>query len=89
MRNRFLVVCVALLAAAVAGTASAQTGEIGGRVVYENAPLPGVTVTATSPAMQGQRTTFTNEQGDYIIKALPAGDYKIRFEIASRGPSTR
>jgi hypothetical protein len=81
MRLRFFATCVAILAMTVAGTALAQTGEIGGRVIYEGQPLPGVTVTASSPALQGQKTTVTNAQGDYIIKALPGGDYKIRFEI--------
>lgn len=80
-RRLMFTLWIVLLAAAA--TVSAQTGEINGRVVYEDAPLPGVTVTATSPALQGQRATFTNEQGDYIIKALPAGDYQIRFEIPS------
>ncbi len=81
--QRRLMILVCVLICAAAGTAGAQSGEINGRVIYENAPLPGVTVVASSPALQGQRTTFTNAQGDYIIKALPAGDYQIRFEIAS------
>ncbi|HSN55398.1 MAG TPA: TonB-dependent receptor [Candidatus Sulfomarinibacteraceae bacterium] len=79
--KRRLMFTLCILVCAAAATVSAQTGEINGRVVYENAPLPGVTVTATSPALQGQRATVTNEQGDYIIKALPAGDYRIRFEV--------
>jgi hypothetical protein len=83
MNKRFHVFCVAL-ALAIAAVASAQVGsELKGRVIYENAPLPGVTVTVGSPAMQGQKVTVTNSQGDYIFKALPAGDYKVRFELES------
>ena len=44
-------------------------------------PIEGVTVTATSPALQGQKVTVTNVQGDYLIKFLPAGTYTVRFEL--------
>jgi len=83
MRNR-LTISLVILALAIAGTASAQMGsELKGRVIFDNAPMPGVTVTLTSPALQGQKAAVTNAQGDYIFKALPAGDYKVRFELAS------
>jgi hypothetical protein len=74
---------VAILVLAIAGTADAQTGSIQGRVIYQDAPMPGVQVTVTSPALQGQQATVTNAEGDYKIPFLPAGDYKVRFEIAS------
>ncbi len=80
MRCRVLtILCVVVLAAA--GNAAAQTGELSGRVIYEEQSMPGVTVTISSPALQGQQVAVTNAQGDYIFKALPAGDYKVRFEI--------
>jgi outer membrane receptor protein involved in Fe transport len=84
MRYRFTT-CLVILALACAGTAVAQlTGsDLTGRVIYQDGGMPGVTVTVTSPALQGQRITVTNAQGDYIIKALPAGEYKIRFELAT------
>jgi outer membrane receptor for ferrienterochelin and colicin len=83
MHNR-LTTCLVILALALAGTASAQMGsELKGRVIYENEGMPGVTVTISSPALQGQKVTVTNAQGDYIFKALPAGDYQVRFELAS------
>ena len=83
MRYR-LTICLAVLVLAFAGTVSAQMGsELNGRVLYEDAPLPGVMVTINSPALQRQQATVTNAQGDYIFKALPAGDYKVRFELAS------
>jgi hypothetical protein len=82
MRNR-LTTCLVILALAWAGAAVAQTGsDLTGRVIYEDAGLPGVRVLVSSPALQGQRSTVTNQQGDYIIKALPPGDYKILFELA-------
>ncbi|MCG6949730.1 MAG: TonB-dependent receptor, partial [Acidobacteria bacterium] len=84
MRYRFTT-CLVILALACAGTAVAQTSgsNLTGRVTYEGSGMPGVTVSVTSPALQGQRITVTNSQGDYQIKALPAGDYKVRFELAS------
>ena len=84
MRNR-LTVCLVVLALATAGTAVAQTSgsSLSGRVIYEDAPLPGVTVTLSSPALQGQQLTVTNAQGDYIFKGLPGGDYKVQFELPS------
>ena len=45
-------------------------------------PAP-LTVTVTSPALQGTRATTTNAQGDYILKSLPAGEYRVRFELAT------
>jgi hypothetical protein len=73
-----------VLALAIAGTASAQvTGSIQGRVIYEDQPMPGVSVIVTSPALQGQQATVTNAQGDYKIPFLPAGAYNVRFQLAS------
>ena len=58
------------------------TGTLSGRVVdTENGPLPGVTVTAASPVLQGVRTAVTSANGDYIIPFLPAGDYTVTFEL--------
>ena len=82
MRYR-LTVCL-VLALALAGTASAQVnGSIQGRVIYEEQPMPGVTVTVTSPALQGQKIAVTNVQGDYKIPFLPAGDYRVQFSLAN------
>ena len=84
MQNRSTIFLV-ILALAFAGTAVAQTSgsNLTGRVIYEGAAMPGVTVTVSSPALQGTRVTATNAQGDYILKSLPAGEYRVRFELAS------
>jgi hypothetical protein len=73
-----------ILALATAGTAVAQTSgsNLTGRVIYQDAGMPGVTVTVTSPALQGQKATTTNAQGGYILKSLPPGEYKVRFALA-------
>jgi outer membrane receptor for ferrienterochelin and colicin len=74
----------ALLALATATTAWAQgnpTGTISGRVLSDAGPLPGVTVTATSPNLQGTRSAVTTENGDYILPLLPPGSYTVNFEL--------
>ena len=53
----------------------------------QNLPIPGVTVTATSPALQGARTTVTDQRGLYSLGALPAGTYRLQFELDAFAPS--
>jgi len=82
MSFRFLTMCGVIFAISMAGMAGAQTGSIQGRVIYQDQPMPGVTVSVTSPALQGQNATVTNVQGDYKIPFLPAGNYNVRFQLA-------
>ena len=72
-----------LLVASIAPAQTVPTGTLTGRVVDPAAlVMPGVTVTVTSPALQGARTAVTSANGDYIIPFLPAGDYKVVFELS-------
>jgi hypothetical protein len=48
------------------------------------APLPDVTVTVRSPALQGERTTRTAENGAYLFPALPPGHYTIHLDGVQR-----
>ncbi len=58
------------------------TGTVSGRVTAQDgAALPGVTVVATSPNLQGARTVVTGGSGDYILPFLPPGEYTIAFEL--------
>ncbi len=83
MRNRACVVITVLTCLLVAAPLLAQnpTGTITGRVTHQDAPMPGVTVTASSPAMQGDKVAITGEGGEYIFRFLPPGDYIISFAI--------
>ena len=86
MRTRFFLSLgiALLLTVTVSGVAlaqGAQTGSLNGKVISEGAGLPGVQVTVTSPSLQGERTAFTGEDGTYIIRALPPGEYKVLFEL--------
>ncbi len=70
--------------------AQSTTGTISGRVV--DAPglsVPGVTVVATSPNLQGARETVTSGNGDYILSLLPPGTYTVRFELTGFAPQAR
>lgn len=62
------------------------TANLTGKVTSGGADLPGVTVTITSPNMQGARTAITNVNGDYNFSAIPPGEYSVRFELESMQP---
>lgn len=82
-------VIVALVPAAAAQNLSSSS--IDGAVTDQSgAALPGVTVTATSPALQVQQlTTVTDGQGLYRFLDLPRGSYELRFELAGFEPLVR
>ena len=68
-----------------AGVASAQEGAgvIGQVTDASGAVLPGVTVTATSPALQVPSVVvITDERGDYRISPLPIGTFTIEYALA-------
>jgi hypothetical protein len=83
MRNRAFVFMILLGCVLIATPLLAQnpTGTITGRVSTEGGPLPGVTVTADSPAMQGQKVDITGGAGEYIFRFLPPGEYTISFAL--------
>ena len=70
-----LLVALSFSAPAFAqGGGASSTGTIQGRVAdAQGAVLPGVTVTATSPAMIQPQTTVTSETGNYRFPAVPPG----------------
>jgi len=66
-----------------AAVASAQTtANLTGAVTSGGSPLPGVTVTITSPNLQGERTTYSDANGNYNFASIPPGDYTVRFELS-------
>ena len=68
-----------------AGAAFGQefTGNIDGRVDdASGAVIPGVSITLTSPAIQGSRQAVSGEAGNYQFRLLPAGTYAVKFELA-------
>jgi hypothetical protein len=69
--------------AAAQGGGASSTGTIQGRVTdAQGAVLPGVAVTATSPALIQPQTTVTSETGNYRFPAVPPGTYELVYELA-------
>jgi hypothetical protein len=65
------------------GGGASSTGTIQGRVAdAQGAVLPGVTVTATSPALIQPQTTVTSETGNYRFPAVPPGNFELTYELA-------
>jgi outer membrane receptor protein involved in Fe transport len=81
-KDVILVALAACLLVAAGAWAQMPTGTVAGRVADANGALPGVTVSATSPYLQGQRTAVTTESGDFIFPLLPPGTYLVKFELA-------
>ncbi len=62
------------------------TSSISGVVMGGDTALPGVTVTLSSPALQGTRVTTTGDGGGYNFGGLPPGRYQLRFELSGMAP---
>ncbi len=86
-----LVAVVAMAAPAFAqGGGASSTGSISGEIKdAQGGVLPGVTVTATSPAQIGALTAVTNEAGIYRFPAVPPGEYRLAYELAGFQSSVR
>ena len=83
----FLGLTAAVLLAMPAFPQGTLTGTISGQVVDPaGLALPGVTVTVSSPRLQGMRTVVSTNHGDYLFPALPSGEYTISFELAGFKP---
>ena len=93
--SRTVVAAIALMAVvAFEGRASAQfvsTASIEGTVADESGgALPGAAVTLTSPALQvADLTAVTNAEGRYRFAQLPAGTYRLRYELSGFQPVIR
>jgi len=89
MKGRGFQLAVALLAACLLATSAfaqgggaSSTGTINGKVTdASQAVLPGVTVTATSPALLGPQVSVTNAEGSYRFPGVPPGTYTVTFEL--------
>ena len=80
--SRALAAAALLLPAATALYAQ-TTGDIHGRVTETSGtPLPGVSIEATSPKLQGIRVEVSGLDGGYRVLAVPPGKYRIRASLA-------
>ncbi|MES1210934.1 MAG: carboxypeptidase-like regulatory domain-containing protein, partial [Acidobacteriota bacterium] len=91
IRRTAMLSCVVLLTLVFVTAASAQTtGSVAGRVTdSDGGVLPGVTVEARSPNLQGTRTDVTNESGQFRFTLLPPGTYTLNFNLQGFGVESR
>lgn len=61
---------------------SRETGSIEGKVTDdEGQPLPGVTITLSSPSLMGTRAAVTDDEGRYRFVALMPGTYAVEASL--------
>ena len=78
----FVALALALAASPAIWAQGVQTATLIGTVTdSEGTGLPGVTVRATSDVLQGDRTTVSGINGDYIMRGLPPGSYRVVFTL--------
>jgi len=80
--GKIFCILVAALLLTVPLMAQENAGTINGRVADNSgAVIPGVTVTLTSPAIQGEKNIVTDEAGLYRFILLPPGTYTVKYEL--------
>ena len=81
--QRLAALAFVALALCAVPAAAQTTGSINGGVADNTgAALPGVTVTAASPALMGVQTAVTSDRGAYRFPSLPPGTYRLTYELA-------
>jgi hypothetical protein len=81
-RLSVFAIAVLFLAGSIAYGQLVATGTMEGRVTdTDGAPLPGVSVEATSPRMVGSQSTVTDADGRYRLFSLPSGTYTLVFTL--------
>src|SRR5690348_8141378 len=88
-RMALLVVGLGLLASAPGWAQNVNSRLTGTAKDAQGAVLPGVTVTATSPALIGSQVTVTQANGTYLFPSLPSGTYTLKFELQGFQPFAR
>jgi hypothetical protein len=88
LRRSFLLFALLLT---LAGTLAAQTtGTLSGRVTDEDGgALPGATVEARSPSLQGSRVVATDGTGAWRLALLPPGEYTVTVTLQGFATETR
>jgi outer membrane receptor protein involved in Fe transport len=82
VNKRIFALTVAVLLLVGIPAFAQTTANLTGTVTSDKAPLPGATITISSPAMQGARTAVTGPNGDYNFAAVPPGNYVVTIELA-------
>ncbi|HEY0157468.1 MAG TPA: TonB-dependent receptor [Thermoanaerobaculia bacterium] len=83
--KRIPLVLAALILVSFAAVAQ-TTSNLTGTVTLDNGPLPGATITITSPALQGTRVAVSDVNGNYNFGGIPPGTYNV--EVSMEGMSS-
>ena len=82
--HTFVAAIVVCLGASAAFAQGQQYGTVSGRASSaDGLPLPGVSVTVSSEALQGTRTAITDINGVYSLPGLAPGQYVVTFKLDS------
>jgi hypothetical protein len=82
MKKHPLIFALILILVTAGLRAQELTGSLRGTVTdTEGNPLPGVTITISSPAMMGIQSFVTTETGSFRFPSLPPGSYKVVAEL--------
>lgn len=82
MKKSLVFAILALFAAGIAFAQVAPSAKIEGKVSDDQgAPLPGVSIEATSPKMVGRATAVSDADGSFRLFSLPSGTYEITFSL--------
>ena len=80
---RLTMLAAALGLFATSARAQVDQGRFTGTIKDpQSGVLPGVTVTAKSPALIGTRSVVSESDGTYSIASLPSGPYELTFELS-------
>ncbi len=90
-KNSWLhLVWIILLALPVVVSAQSFRGSIRGKVADPSGGLvAGAKITATNVATGVSRESTANDQGEYVLAELPAGEYEVKAEAAGLAVATR
>src|SRR5919197_1388658 len=82
--------CTALAVPCVAAAQSSYTAAVRGVVTdVSGGGVPGATVTVTESDRNVPHTVTTDDQGRYVVTALPPGQYKLSVELSGFRTYTR
>ena len=82
LRRRVLLILLFMFSLVPVASQAQEAGILGQVTDESGAILLGVTVTATSPALQvPQVTDVTNERGEYRLSPLPIGTYTVEYAL--------
>jgi len=86
---RLITLCALVLLVSIPAFAQGTSATLTGSVTSGGNPLPGATISITSPSLLGTRTAVSGTNGDYNIPALPPGDYSVTISLEGMQTVTR